>query len=188
VVGLEHLQGLGSGILVANHASYIDPVVLMAAIPAEFRFLAKRALMLYPVVGAVIRKAGHITVEKGGLRGRIAGLDEVERQLRSDEWLMIFPEGTFVRAPGLLHFHLGAFRAAVDTGRPIVPVAIAGARRVLPDGTWLFRHGPITVTIGPPMTPQAQGWPEMVRLRDAVVDFIGRECGETAIGIAESRT
>jgi 1-acyl-sn-glycerol-3-phosphate acyltransferase len=91
---------------------------------------------------------------------------------------MIFPEGTFVRASGLLPFRLGAFRAAVDTGRPIVPVAIAGTRYVLPDGTWLFRHGPITLTIGAPIEPQAQGWPEMVRLRNAAVEHIGRESGE----------
>ena len=80
---------------------------------------------------------------------------------------MIFPEGTFVRSPGLLPFRLGAFRAAVDTGRPIVPVAIRGTRHILPDGTWLFRRGPLTVTIGIPIEPRAQGWPEMVRLRDA---------------------
>ena len=93
---------------------------------------------------------------------------------------MIFPEGTFVRGPGLLPFRLGAFRAAVDAGRPIVPVAIAGTRHVLPDGTWLFRHGRITVTIGAPLQPQATDWPEMVRLRREALEHIVRECGESA--------
>ena len=92
---------------------------------------------------------------------------------------MIFPEGTFVRGPGLLPFRLGAFRAAVDTGRPIVPVSIAGTRHILP-GTCLFRHRRITVTIGVPMEPGVQGWPEMVRLRDAAVDHITHGCGESA--------
>jgi 1-acyl-sn-glycerol-3-phosphate acyltransferase len=180
VAGLEHLCTLTSGILVANHASYIDPVVLMAAIPAEFNFIAKRALAEYPLIGTVIRKAEHTTIEKAGLSDRLAGADEVARRLRDGERLMIFPEGTFVRGPGLLPFRLGAFRAAVDAGRSIVPVAIAGTRHILPDGTWLFRHGPITVTIGVPMEPRAQGWPEMVRLRDAAVDEITRGCGESA--------
>ena len=180
MAGLEHLRTLTSGILVANHASYIDPIVLMAAIPAEFHFVAKRALAEYPLIGTVIRKAGHITIEKAGLSDRLAGADEVARRLRDGERLMIFPEGTFVRGPGLLPFRLGAFRAAVDTGRPIVPVSIAGTRHILPDGTWLFRHGRITVTIGVPMKPGVQGWPEMVRLRDAAVDHITRGCGESA--------
>lgn len=179
VVGLEHLRSLQSAIIVANHASYIDPVVLMAAIPVEFHFVAKRALADYPLIGTVIRKAEHLTIEKAGLSDRLAGADEVTERLRGGERLMIFPEGTFVRAPGLLPFRLGAFRAAVDTGRPIVPAAVDGTRHILPDGTWLFRHGTITVTIGAPMEPRGQGWPEMVRLRDAAVDHIARGCGES---------
>jgi acyl carrier protein len=180
VDGHEHLHGLDSCVLVANHASYIDPIVLMAAVPTSFHFVAKRTLTKYPLIGTVIRKAEHLTIEKAGLSDRLAGADEVERQLRDGDRLMIFAEGTFVRRPGLLPFRLGAFRAAVDTGRPIVPIALAGTRRVLPDGTWLFRHAPITVTIGAPLTPRTEGWPEMVRLRDAAVDHIARTCGESA--------
>ena len=180
VAGLHHLGTVQTGILVANHASYIDPVVLMAALPAEFHFVAKRALADYPVIGTVIRKAEHITIEKTALSDRLAGADEVARRLADGELLMIFPEGTFVRTPGLLPFRLGAFRAAVDTGRPIVPVAIEGTRHVLPDGTWWFRHGPVIITIGAPLEPQGHGWPEMVRLRDAAVDHIARGCGESA--------
>ena len=178
VVGIEHLEALGPGVLVANHASYIDPIVLMAAIPSAFHFVAKRALTQYPLIGTVIRKAEHLTIEKAGLSDRLAGADEVERRLRAGERLVVFAEGTFVRRPGLLPFRLGAFRAAVDTARPIVPIALSGTRNVLPDGTWLLRHAPVTVTIGAPIEPQAQGWPEMVRLRDAAVDHIARECGE----------
>jgi 1-acyl-sn-glycerol-3-phosphate acyltransferase len=183
VVGLQHLDALGAGVFVANHASYIDPIVLMAAIPVEFHFVAKRALLEYPLIGTVIRKAEHLTIEKAGLSDRLAGADQVERQLQDGERLAIFAEGTFVRRPGLLPFRLGAFRAAVDAGRPIVPVALAGTRSVLPDGTWLFRRAPITVTIGAPMEPQAGGWPEMVRLRDAAVDQITRASGESAAAI-----
>jgi 1-acyl-sn-glycerol-3-phosphate acyltransferase len=178
VVGVDHVRTMYSGILVANHASYIDSIVVMAALPVDFHFVAKRTLVEYPFIGTVIRKAGHITIEKAGLSDRLAGADEVERRLREGEHLMIFPEGTFVRASGLLPFRLGAFRAAVETGRPIIPVAIAGTRYVLPGGTWLFRHGPITLTIGAPIEPRAQGWPEMVRLRDAAVQHIARESGE----------
>jgi 1-acyl-sn-glycerol-3-phosphate acyltransferase len=102
----------------------------------------------------------------------------VARRLRDGELLVVFPEGGFVRSPGLMPFRLGAFRAAVDTGRPILPVAIRGTRHVLPDGAWLLRRGPIAVTIGAPMEPRAEGWPEMVRLRDETLDVISRGCGE----------
>ncbi len=180
VTGLEHLTGVRSGILVANHASYIDPIVLMAAIRADFRFIAKGRLADYPLIGTVIRKAGHATIEKADVSQRLAGAEEIAALLGNDDLLMIFPEGTFFRPEGLLPFRLGAFRAAVDRGRPIVPVAIRGTRRILPDETWLFRHGPVDVTIGAPLQPQARGWQEMVRLRDAARDAIARGAGEPA--------
>ena len=178
VRGESHLAGIRAGILVANHASYVDPIVLMAAIPLPFRFLAKRRLADYPLIGTVIRKAGHVTIEKATLSVRLAGAENIAALLGNDELLMIFPEGTFVHRPGLLPFRLGAFKAAVETGRPIVPIAIAGTRRVLPDGAWLFRHGPIEVTIGAPLQPRGDGWSEMVRLRDAARDGISRACHE----------
>jgi 1-acyl-sn-glycerol-3-phosphate acyltransferase len=174
VHGRTHLEGLPSAVLVANHASYIDPIVLMAAIPVRFQFVAKRRLLRYPVIGTVIQKAGHATIDKADVSQRLAGAADISALLTDRRLLVIFPEGTFVRAPGLLPFRLGAFKAAVDRGCPVVPVAIRGARDVLPADTWLFRRAPLHVTIGPPMAPQATDWPEMVRLRDAARDEIAR--------------
>jgi 1-acyl-sn-glycerol-3-phosphate acyltransferase len=105
----------------------------------------------------------------GGRRG-------CRRAAARGERLVVFPEGTFAREDRLLPFRLGAFRAAVETGRAVIPVAIEGTRQVLPDGTWLFRRRPIVVTIAAPIAPQAQGWLEIVRLRDAAVDVIRRTC------------
>jgi 1-acyl-sn-glycerol-3-phosphate acyltransferase len=180
ITGLENLKNIRAGILIANHASYIDPVVLMAAIPPEFHFIAKRRLADYPLIGTVIRKAGHVTIEKADVSHRLAGAEDIAALLAKDELLMIFPEGTFLRPAGLLPFRLGAFKGAVETGRPIVPIALRGTRHILPDGTWLLRHGPIDVTIGAPFRPGAQGWQEMVRLRDAARDEIARGCGESS--------
>jgi 1-acyl-sn-glycerol-3-phosphate acyltransferase len=178
VIGVEHLEGLGAAILAANHASYIDSVVLMAAIPTDFRFLAKQRLAGYPLIGTVIRRVGHITVEKATVAQQLSSADVLARLLGDGQRMMVFPEGTFLRPPELLPFRLGAFRAAVDTGRPIVPIALRGTRRVLPDGTWLFRRGPIDVIVSAPLVPAAQGWQEMVRLRDEARTVIAHGCGE----------
>jgi 1-acyl-sn-glycerol-3-phosphate acyltransferase len=166
VSGVEHLERAGSAMLVANHASYLDSLVLMAALPADFRFIAKRALASYALIGTVIRRAQHITIEKADLSQRLAGADEITQALRGGISVVVFPEGTFVRQPGILPFRLGAFRAAVEAGRPIIPITLRGTRTVLPDGTWLLRRSSIDVAIGAPLVPTAQGWPEMVRLRD----------------------
>ena len=179
VTGSEHLDGVGAAILAANHASYIDSVVLMATIPTDFQFLAKRRLADYPLIGTVIRKAGHKTIKKATVAQQISSADVLGSLLREGRRMLVFPEGTFVRSPGLLPFRLGAFKAVVDTGRPIVPVALRGTRRVLPDETWLFRHGPIEVIIGSPLVPAEQGWPEMVRLRDEARTIIAHGSGES---------
>ena len=178
VEGVDKLSGIRSGILVANHASYLDPIVLMAAVPSDFHFVAKRRLADYPLIGTAIRKAQHATIEKAHMVQRLAGAEDIAKLLDDDELLVVFPEGTFVRSPGLLTFRLGAFKAAVETGRPVVPIAIRGTREILPDGAWLIRRASITVTIGVPLQPRAEGWQEMVRLRDLARDKIARGAGE----------
>jgi fatty-acyl-CoA synthase len=168
VDGLDHVaRGGGPVVLAANHASYVDAVALLAALPVEFRFVAKRELLATPIVGRTIRRVGHLTVERADLSRSVADAERVTVALRSGVAVLVFPEGTFRRAPGLLPFRLGAFKAAVETGCPVVPVTLGGTREVLPADTWLPRPGPITVTIGAPIAPRGTEWAEIVRLRDA---------------------
>ena len=179
IVGLEHLRGSDTAILVANHASYIDAIVLLASIPTDFHFIAKRRLTRYPLLGTIIRKGGHATIEKATVAQQLAGAEDLAQLLREGRQLLVFPEGTFVRRPGLLPFRLGAFRAAVDSGHPIVPIALRGTRRLLPAGSRILRHGPVHVIVLAPVDPTEQGWPEMVRLRDLVRTAIAQHAGES---------
>jgi len=178
VSGAEHLRTAGPAMLVANHASYVDAVVLMAALGADFRFVAKRRLASYPLLGTVIRRSGHVTVERTGQSARLAGADAIVDALGQGTSVFTFPEGTFFRASGIVPFRLGAFRAAVEAGCPVVPIALRGTRAVLCDGSWLMRRGRIDVIIGPPLPVQGEGWPEMVRLRDLARTTIVRQVGE----------
>ena len=180
VTGLDHVRDLGPAIFVANHASYLDVVVVLATLPANLRLAAKGRLATYPVLGTVIPKANYIAIEKTKLSQQMEGADEVSAALGSGESMFVFPEGTFVRAPGLLPFRLGAFRAAAESGRPLVPIAIGGTRRIFPADTLLLRPGRITLAIQPPLRPQDRGWDETVRLRDEARRVIAREAGEVA--------
>ena len=178
VAGLDQARGCGPAILLANHASYIDVVILMAALPLEFRFVAKRGLMRYPLLGTVIRKMKCLTIERADISGQLAGADQVIEALRRGERLFIFPEGTFVAPPGLRPFRLGAFRAAVEAGTPVIPIALAGTRAILPADRRTFRRGRVTVTVRPPIRPDGEGWPAIVRLRDRARSEISKYCGE----------
>ncbi|HEU5324164.1 MAG TPA: 1-acyl-sn-glycerol-3-phosphate acyltransferase, partial [Methylomirabilota bacterium] len=161
-------------VYVANHSSYLDSIVLFAALDVDVRFVAKRELLGWPVVGTVIRKVGHLTVERLDLSRSVADAARVTGALRAGQSVLFFPEGTFLLAPGLLPFRLGAFKAAVDTGRPVVPVAIRGTRDVLPAGTWRPRPGRTEVVVEPALRPRGEGWREMVRLRDEARAAIAR--------------
>jgi len=178
VEGAEHLRGAGPAVLAANHASYLDVVLLLAALPADFRFVAKRELLSAPLVGRVIRKVGHLTVERGRAPQSVADAARVTEALRAGVSVLVFPEGTFARSAGILPFRLGAFKAAMETGSPIIPIVLRGTREVLPAEVWLPRPGPLTVAVGTPLRSGRDGWPEMVRLRDETRNWIARRSGE----------
>ena len=180
--GLEHLRGLGPAVFVANHASFADVAVVLATLPPSFRFAAKGRLATYPILGTIIRRGGYLRIEKAALSQRMAGADEVRAALADGDSMFVFPEGRFVRAPGLLPFRLGAFRAAAEAGRPVVPVALAGTRRMFPAGTLLLRPGRIRVAVGPPLRPRSADWSEVVRLRDEARRMIARDAGEESAG------
>jgi 1-acyl-sn-glycerol-3-phosphate acyltransferase len=178
--GLEHLRY--PAVFVANHASYLDVVALLAAVPGPFAFVAKRELAHAPIVGTVIRKAAHLTAERGDPARAVEDAAGATAWLRAGTSLFVFPEGTFVGHPGILPFRLGAFKAAVEADCPVIPVALRGTREILPDGTWLPRAGSITVAVGTPLAPHGGGWTEMVRLRDEARAAIARRTGEPPIG------
>jgi 1-acyl-sn-glycerol-3-phosphate acyltransferase len=134
-----------------------------------------------PVVGRAIRKAGHLTVDRLDLSRSIHDADTVTAALKSGKSLLVFPEGTFALLPGLLPFHLGAFKAAVEARLPVVPIALVGTRQILAGDTWLPRAGRIEVTIGKAIQVEGRGWPEMVRLRDAARTEIARHTGERLV-------
>jgi fatty-acyl-CoA synthase len=181
VEGLGNLPAHGAALLVCNHTSYLDVVALLAAIPIDFRFVAKRELGKTPLIGMVIRKAGHLTVDRVDLSRGIADAETITTALRQGTSVLFFPEGTFVQAAGVLPFRLGAFKTAVDTQCAVIPVGLHGTRDILPAFRWLPRRGALAVTIGAPITPEKRDWREMVRIRDRARAEIARAAGELPV-------
>ena len=183
IEGREHLTGGIPSLLVSNHQSYIDALVLLALLPREFAFVAKREVLRWPLVGTFVRRAHHLTVDRSSAKDGVSTASNVARALESGEWVLIFPEATFTSASGLRPFRLGAFKTAVDTDSPIVPVALRGARDVLRDGTWIPRPGRIHAWIGPPMKAAGTSWRDAVDLRDRVAAEVAGHCGEPVLDL-----
>ena len=178
IVGRDRVPVDSPVVFVANHASFIDSTIMMSALPVAVRFAVKARLGTYPLIGLTIRKGNHIPLGKRDQSERVENAETIRAPLDAGTSLFVFPEGTFQAAPRLLPFRLGAFRAAVDAGCPVVPVAIRGTRHIWPAGTWLLRPGRVTVTFGAPLRPSGSAWSEIVRLRDESREFISTHCGE----------
>jgi len=180
VEGLENIRGGASRMFVSNHTSYADVLVLMAALGADYHFVAKGEVRSMPFFRTFLRKLGHFAFNREDSRARLQQAEEIEQTLRRGESVFVFPEGTFTAQAGVRAFQLGAFKAAIAAQRPVVPVALEGTRRVLRDGAWLPRPGRIAVTICPPLLPQSDvsDWHEIVRIRDAARETIARFAGE----------
>ncbi len=181
VHGLERLPP-APGILVANHASYIDGIVLTAALPGAFSFVAKREFTARLIPRVFLRHIGAEFVERFETLRGVEDARSLARAALSGKTLVFFPEGTFTRTPGLRAFHLGAFAAAVEADLPVVPVALAGTRSILRGDQWFPRRGAVTVSIGAPIRPAGRDWSAAIRLRDAARTEILRACGEPDAG------
>ncbi len=183
VDGREHLRENAPRMLVANHTSYADIVVLMAMLGTDYHFVAKAEVMSMPFFGTFLRKLGHFSFRREDPHARLQQAEKIEEALRRGESVFVFPEGTFTAQSGVRPFHLGAFKAAIAAQREIVPIALDGTRRVLRDGTWLPRPGRITITICPPIAPpsSAEDWQQIVRVRDTAREIIARFAHESLL-------
>ena len=154
VTGLENLPPTNC-VVVANHASYLDGIIMKAVLPPRFSFVIKREAASLPLAGFLLKRIGSEFVDRHSEGGRRRDALRVLRVAESGRALVFFPEGTFDAVPGLKRFHVGAFAAAVRGEMPVVPVVILGARRAMPGGAMLVRPGRIRVEILEPIAVPA---------------------------------
>ncbi len=179
VQGLEHIPATGPFVMAVNHASYIDGLILVAALRERgYTFAAKRELNASLVPRLFLGSIGTEFVERTDIRQSVDDASRLAAAVRAGRTPIFFAEGTFTRSAGLLPFRMGAFVVAAQTAVPLVPVTIRGTRSVLRDGSWFARRGAIVVTIAAPLAPQGNDWNAAVALRDAARAEILRRCGE----------
>lgn len=142
----------GPCVIVANHASYLDGVVLKAILPARFGFVIKREMNEVPLAGLLLRRIGAEFVDRGkGQRGA-RDARRVLKAASTGSSLVFFPEGTFSQQPGLLRFHAGAFVSAARANFAVAPVVIRGTRHALPPARPMPSPGVIQVILLPAIT------------------------------------
>lgn len=151
VEGLGKLDPSQSYVFAANHVSYMDTPVVLASIPARFRFLAKKELFRIPLLGTHLQRAGHIPVPKENPREALKSMAEAGRIIREHAVsVLLFPEGGR-SLDGLQEFREGAAYIAIKAGVPIVPLALNGTLEVLPMHSVHMKGGLVVLRVGDPI-------------------------------------
>lgn len=170
IEGAENIPGSDGVVLVANHVSYWDPVVVICAFKRKVYFMAKAELFKIPVVGYVVGISGAFPVRRD--RTDRNAIRTALRLLEEGEVVGVFPEGTRSHSGEMLKPHLGAAMLALKTGAPVLPVAVSGTR-----GFW----GKIRVRVGRPIPVESfktgsRG--DLESLSDLAMSRIGALLGE----------
>lgn len=147
----ERLDPAKSFVIAVNHESFCDILVLLASLPMQVRFLAKRSVFRVPVLGWSIAAAGFVPVDRGERGRSMATVDAALKRLRGGRSLVVFPEETRTRTGELLPFKQGAALLALRSGLRLLPLGIAGTLRILPRNTLVFRSGPVVLSVGQPI-------------------------------------
>jgi 1-acyl-sn-glycerol-3-phosphate acyltransferase len=172
VEGLENLEGPGPYVFVSNHASLMDIPAILATVPYQFRFFAKKVLYRVPFVGWYLKRAGHIPVERADARASLKSMTVGARMVAERGIsVLLFPEGG--RAPkGLREFKEGAAYIAIKAGVPVVPMALSGMRELLPMKSIHLRSGRVTLRIGKPIPTTGMTLHDRQKLTERLYDEI----------------
>ncbi|HEU4801045.1 MAG TPA: lysophospholipid acyltransferase family protein [Gemmatimonadales bacterium] len=158
-------------VVVSNHESTAD-IMLVSQLPWEMKWLSKREMFKIPVMGWLMWLAGDIGVRRGSARSAVEAMRECRDRLEKRVSVMIFPEGTRSTKAELLPFKDGAFRLAVDTQLPILPLALAGTRDALPRRGFVMNRATAHVRILEPVETAGMTTADVPALRDRVRDII----------------
>lgn len=149
VEGRENIEKGKAYIYISNHTSFLDLPGIAMTIRGQFRPLAKKELLKLPVFGWITR-ATCVVVDRSNNESRKKSLERLKDILNMGINILVFPEGTQNRTKELLQpFKDGAFRIASDTQKPMLPMVVIGAGKLMPPGTIRLRPGRIKIVVGP---------------------------------------
>ncbi|MBI3896270.1 MAG: 1-acyl-sn-glycerol-3-phosphate acyltransferase [Acidobacteria bacterium] len=181
--GLSKIDFLQTYLLCSNHLSYLDPPVILASVKKPVCFLAKQSLFAIPFLGWVMRKAGDVPLNREDPRQASASLEKAVERIREGISIIVFPEGTRSRDGQLQPFLSGAFRLAIETQIPVLPLAICGTREALPPDSLYFRGGHVQLLVGEPIPTRGMMKQDRDRLAEQTRQRIEKLLREASPGV-----
>lgn len=171
----------GPAVYASNHASALDIPLVFAHLPVDFRVLHKRSLYLLPIVGWYLYLGGHIGIDRGNPFRARRSLTRAASRIRGGTSVLVFPEGTRNRdAVGVQSFKRGSFVLALEAGVPVVPVSLAGVKRVAPHGLWHLRPGAVHLIVHEPVATAGLSADDAAALAERVREVVVAGCRQDA--------
>lgn len=161
-------------VVVSNHESFVD-ILLISHLPWEMKWLSKVEILRIPVLGWVMVLAGDVPVERGTRKSALKAMRRCQKVLANKVSVMMFPEGTRSETDEMLPFKEGAFRLAVDSRVPILPVVVRGTRNALPKHGWRFGRSEAEVRVLEPIETEGLTPKDVPALTEKVRNLIAAE-------------
>ncbi|MBL8614996.1 MAG: 1-acyl-sn-glycerol-3-phosphate acyltransferase [Deltaproteobacteria bacterium] len=173
LIGAEHLAAAPQCVLVANHLSLLDVLILGGYLNLDYRWVAKEGVFKVPIMGQHMKLAGHIPVYRKEPEKNRSLPVRIHEACKQGASLFFFPEGTRSPDGQLQAFRVGAFRTAVDEELPVVPIILRGTDTLLRKGSKdlsIDASCVCTVEVLPPIYPPPGDDPKQraERMRDEV--------------------
>jgi acyl carrier protein len=184
VSGMENIPR-GNSVILFNHTSYMDAIVIASVLPGEPAFVAKKEFESNFFTRTLMRRVGVAFVERFDAAASLADAETVTSLAKEGRLFVFFPEGTFTRRAGLLGFYMGAFKVAADANLPVVPGVLRGVRTLLRGDQWFPRRTAIEVVIEQPIQPTGTDFSAMLSLRDTARAAMLKHAGEPDLGDLE---
>jgi len=178
LTGAENMRKFPVAVYACNHTSYMDVPVIFAALPFQFRILARKQLWPIPFIGWYLNRSGQMPIDTANPHATLSSLGAGARALRSGMPLFVFPEGGRTPDGKLKPFLSGAAYLAVRAQVPLVPLALGGVFELLPMHTHHFYPGDLTLKIGEPIETVGMTIRQTdeltARLRDAIQELLNQ--------------
>lgn len=151
VKGLQRIQPDQSYVIVANHLSLYDILVVYATLGVDLRWVMKQELRKVPIIGIASEKLGHVYIDRSNSDAAVKALEDARAKVANGTCIIFFPEGTRSRNGEMGKFKKGAFKMALDLGLPILPITINGTRSILPSDSVELYPGRAELIVHPPV-------------------------------------
>jgi len=175
IIDADTIQANKGYVLVANHKSLAD-IISLHLLQKHFKWVAKESLFRIPVLGWIMSLVNYIPLRRGDIVSIKNTYSEAIMWLNKDVSVLIFPEGTRIKEDKLGVFKNGAFKLALETQKPIIPIVISGTHKALKKGqSTLALSVNATVRVLPPIETTGYALDEFAKLRDDVRAVMERQ-------------